>query len=213
MGYTHSVLDQWKVVTDATVAGGCEVVSPPLLGKKGQAEVKKVLKALRAAGATVSRSCGLHVHMDVNDFTGAEIALVVANYATLQDSIDTLVPASRRQSMWCRNWTGFEVERVANVLKNKKAARTTNVLRSTVDRYKTVNVHSFTAYGTLEFRQHQGTLNSQKTEMWLVLTNALLSAAKSGHVAQAGDDVVDLVRTYGSDKAAAFFTARRQELA
>ena len=42
-GYNHTTRGHWKIVTDATVRGGYELVSPPLQGEAGLLEVKKVL--------------------------------------------------------------------------------------------------------------------------------------------------------------------------
>ena len=44
-------------------------------------------------------------------------------------------------------------------------------------RYKTVNLACFSRYGTIEFRQHQGTHNGEKIVSWIKFVVALLDAS------------------------------------
>jgi hypothetical protein len=46
-------------------------------------------------------------------------------------------------------------------------------------RYWTVNVNSFPKYGTLEFRQHQGTLNGKKAVNWVKMLLAMATTAQA----------------------------------
>jgi hypothetical protein len=110
--YTHQVMNSWKIVTDASVMGGYELVSPPLSGRAGLDQLKKACAALAACGARVNRSCGLHVH----------------HYA---------------------------------------------------DRYRSLNVAAFGRYGTVEVRQHQGTINFKKIAAWIAMGQAFVTWAKS----------------------------------
>jgi hypothetical protein len=64
LGYT-----EWKVERDGSVSSGGEVISPILQGEDGFVQIKKVMKAIKEAGGSVSTSCGLHVHLGVRDMT------------------------------------------------------------------------------------------------------------------------------------------------
>ncbi len=61
-GYNHDdhADGTWKIVTDASVSRGHEVVSPILRGEPGIAEACRAAEALEKAGATIDISCGLH---------------------------------------------------------------------------------------------------------------------------------------------------------
>ncbi|MBP3359041.1 MAG: amidoligase family protein, partial [Opitutales bacterium] len=50
-GYNHITRRHWKIVTDASVHGGYELVSPVLKGAEGLNEVKLVCEALEEVGA------------------------------------------------------------------------------------------------------------------------------------------------------------------
>lgn len=213
VGYTHEVGTTWKVVSDSSVRNGCEVVSPPLKGKAGITQVKKVMKALRARGASVNVNCGLHVHLEADDLDGESLDRLCKNYATLQQSINTLLPASRRNGTYSRDFTNEDARYVGDLLRTQKDQVRNGMAYIRIDRYKSVNVQSFPLYGTIEFRQHQGTVNGTKTGAWITLLNAMLAAAVNGHVAQPGDDVLDIVRDYGTPAAADFLARRREALA
>jgi hypothetical protein len=44
------------------------------------------------------------------------------------------------------------------------------------DRYRTVNVNSYSKFGTIELRQYQGTLSYAETEAWLRFCQGLMDA-------------------------------------
>jgi hypothetical protein len=45
------------------------------------------------------------------------------------------------------------------------------------DRYRTVNVTAYPKYGSIEFRQHQGTLSYAKMLRWVKLGQSIVEAA------------------------------------
>ena len=79
--YNHNTRGHWKLVSDSSVHGGFEVVSPVLHGEAGLEEARAVATALDDAGATANRSCGLHVHFDARDLTAGDIHTIVRRYA------------------------------------------------------------------------------------------------------------------------------------
>ena len=44
-----------------------------------------------------------------------------------------------------------------------------------ISRYRKMNLQSFSKYGTVEIRQHQGTLNWLKIVNWMIFTQALVT--------------------------------------
>lgn len=181
--YTHRVSQSWKVVTDASLSnsrmdGACEVVSPPLRGRAGFEALKTVMEALSAAGARVNVSCGTHVHHDINDLTGAQVADLLAFYVNRQAAFDQVVAPSRRDGRWCHSWSRGELENVLAVLRRTSGRRTARGLYA--DRFKTINIMSYPKYGTIEIRQHQGTLNYAKLERWIKAGQFMIDAVKAG---------------------------------
>lgn len=158
---------RWKVVTDGSVSGGCEVVSPILSGIAGLEQVKKVAEALNAAGATANRSCGLHVHVDARGLSGAAVAAVVNRYAKHERTIDTYMPHSRRNgNSYCK--TMSEVARRFEVFNFRPPTSVNDVVYAFgSDRFRKLNLVSYNSHGTIEFRHHSGTVQASKIIPWI----------------------------------------------
>ncbi len=163
-GYTHRVMESWKIVTDGSLPNytTCgEIVSPILKGAEGVAELLKVCEALDSIeGIKVTRNCGLHIHLGVDDLTVGQIQTVYERYADYEAQIDLIMPRSRRgNANWCDS-----------VVPNKntiKRQNSKNRLAHAAGKYYKVNLNKLTTYGTIEFRHHSGTLNFTKIVNWL----------------------------------------------
>lgn len=180
--YTHDYIDQWKTVTDSSVHGGGECVSPILRGDDGHAQLSSVMLALRANGASVNASCGTHVHIGVMDLTAAEIVSVVRFYDDHHSLIDMIhVPSRRGSAEWSGPYRDNEkatLDAIATLPDIPEDERKIRFARC--ERYRSVNVSSYPKYGTIEFRQHAGTLNYAKLSAWIGFLMALVDAAKDG---------------------------------
>lgn len=161
--YNHTTRAHWKLVEDSSVRGGFEVVSPVLHGEEGIEEAMAVAEALSDAGATVNRSCGFHVHFDASDLTVNDVKTIVRRYADHETEIDAIMPPSRRGSnnTYCRSLSGIPFERF---MRSFNITELASVMGS---RYYKVNLMSFQRHGTIEFRQHSGTINANKIANWV----------------------------------------------
>jgi hypothetical protein len=186
-GYNHRVQEVWKMITDASVNGtdtdpddndyeasseGLELVSPILNGADGYRQIEQVLEAIHNVGGEVDNSCGLHVHHDARDLTPDQLAGLLSFYIENQTVIDQLLAPSRRsnrRNQWCQPWEGNEK---AEVIRRAKEEGSFQYF----DRYRTINVTSYPKYGSIEFRQHQGTLNLRKIMAWVTFGQAVVEA-------------------------------------
>ena len=165
-GYNHQTRPRWKIVTDSSVSDGFEVVSPILSGNEGLADVRKVAQALVAAGARVDRRCGFHVHVDARDLRGADVLNCIRRYAQHEAQIDGFMPVSRRgtNNTYCR-----AMEDVVRAVRNvSESATTRQVCERVYERYYKLNVQAFMRHGTVEFRQHSGTVDWRKMVNWII---------------------------------------------
>lgn len=190
-GYHHQTRNYWRVTTDSSVAGeGLELVSPPLpFNMESRETVDKALAAVRRSGGIVNRTCGLHVHHNAARYTIQELFSLAQTYALFQPVINSLVPASRRNGYsYCKpvEWNAVEeIERQA--LRRRPAYTEMGVghdlehhLKRGIngDRFVALNFQSLDIHNTVEFRQHNGTLNTDKVWNWLELTRLMMRAAK-----------------------------------
>lgn len=210
-GYNHTTRRHWKVVTDASVAGGFEVVSPVLKGKSGLEQLQKVCDALKTVGARVDRRCGLHSHFGTGDF-GEDPQVWKAlyrNYAALEDAIDSFMPASRRgqANQYCRSLRVADLDR-----KLDQASTLRDIERSVTggSRYFKLNSQSFWRHKTIEFRQHSGTIEFEKIANWIEFCARFVEFAKRGHSVEGG---FEGLKKFLNTKVLDFYANRRLQLA
>jgi len=162
----------WSLTTDGSVSGtGLEVVSPILSGSDGLQQTKAVLDALVAAGAKVDRSCGIHVHVGANDLGFEGLQNTLAWFVRAEPVIDRVMAPSRRdggahyvQPMKALDYTNGS----KGVFDRINAANNVSELRSIWrTRYVKVNFQSYAIHGTIEFRQHGGSLDAEKVCNWV----------------------------------------------
>lgn len=198
--YNHAVNAHWKVTTDGSLSGtACEVVSPPMTDT---ADLERAMKALRDAGGRIDRQCGLHIHHEVTDLSGAALAALIGMYERHQSEIDGLVSRSRRgrqsylgpfhRGECARFQEAFRQVRDGEAEARIRHAASLGLGHRPESRYRNVNVHAFGIYGTIEFRQHQGTLNGRKATEWVRLGQAMIEAAKAATAVTAGNLLTDL---------------------
>lgn len=68
--YNHDLRPHWKLVTDSSLNGNdtFELVSPILEGEGGLEKLERVCWVLDSCNVKINGSCGLHVHMNAEDF-------------------------------------------------------------------------------------------------------------------------------------------------
>lgn len=179
-GYTHRVSrTAWKIVPDGSVSNGAELVSPILCGDRGFAALKLACDGLVASNATVDGQTGLHVHHDVRNLTVTAFRTMVTNWANSQTATDGLVSRSRRTNTYCAPFATWELESVLNQI-GPDSSHTLPRNGFSITRYKAFNLQSYTKYGTVEVRQHQGTTDYRKIAAWVRFGQAMITAAVAG---------------------------------
>jgi Putative amidoligase enzyme len=183
-GYTHRVMNSWKLVTDVSVTGtgtglnkGLELVSPPLTSAEMEVQLKTISEVLNRIGAKVDRTCGTHVHHEIDDLTVDHIKNIYRIYTKHEEHINELMPASRRQAYnaprgYCLGISPTEMTKI-------EAATTIEQIRYAQEtRYRVINFQAYVKYGTIEFRQHSGSIDFTKLFNWILITQSLIASAK-----------------------------------
>lgn len=174
--YNHTDREGYfKFVPDGSLRGenNIECVSPILKDNAdGFDKLKTALDVLNNAGAGVNKSCGLHVHVGVAEYTPGEIANIYKNYQKLESLIDSFMAPSRRGDTcrWAHSLQGYDYDGCNTV---SDIAAIMNF-----DRYHKVNPMAYDRHRTVEFRQHQGTVDYAKISMWVKFCCKLVEWAK-----------------------------------
>lgn len=163
--YNHTTRNYWKVVRDGSVWNGGEIVSPPLpFNADSLARVDACYAALERVGASMDTNCGLHVHVDatfLRAYTPAKrdafFTFLTAAFQKHESQFDMMVKGHRNMNHFCKSTLG----------------KTARDLRS--DRYHKLNLCSYQAHGTVEFRQYQGTMNAKAVKAWITLCVTFLA--------------------------------------
>lgn len=196
----EEIIANWRVVTDGSVPGGAEVVSPILSGDEGLENLRRVVRALKAAGASVDNRCGFHVHVDAKDLETVEIINAVARYAQHEALIDGFMAPRRRgeRSQWCHGMSS-----VATTLLNGYYNQESNELVYLINsRYYKLNIAAFVRHGTLEFRQHAGTMNINKMVNWIIFCVNFIEKSRMA------PEVIETVKANGKEQRIALLAAQ-----
>lgn len=158
----------WSIHGDGSIQGADsgELVSPPLMGEEGFQEVLKVAKVLSEIGATVNQSCGLHVHVDCDGLTSADLKNLLLRYLDNETAIDNLMPRARRGSSntYCRPMSQIGRDRIRNAEGTTVREFVSHLVS---DRFFKLNVLAYLRHGTVEFRHHSGSTNGEKIVNWI----------------------------------------------
>jgi len=181
----------WKVVSDASIAGGweqqTEVVSP-ICRWEDIGTVQALVRALRAAGAKADPSCGIHVHVGLGLHTASTLRNLTNIVNAKEDLLTQALGISpERRERWCKPVDPAFLERL-----NRKKPRTMaefaqlwydepNTSRAErrahehydSSRYHLLNLHSVFQKGTIEFRAFNATLHAGKVKAYIQLALAI----------------------------------------
>ena len=192
---TSEIYSQWKVERDGSVTRvnggveyGGELVSPILsVDGNGLQQITTVTRALKSAGATVDRWCGLHIHISVKDFNNQQRANIVDLWAFQERVIERFVAKSRINNQYCARMVS---SRVANTV---QALRQGNSITTYNSKMQSLNVLPFeTPKKTFEVRLHQGTLSGKKINTWVKLLLAFFQNSALNDRSQTDFPVPDL---------------------
>lgn len=186
-----------------------ECVSPVLKGTKGLSSLKACCKALNDAGATVNKTCGLHVHVGAQDLTQAQMVNVFKNYQRLEPVIDTFMPESRRNNHYARTLRTMDLDGCSTISEIEAVLGRDDSCSH--PRYHKVNPCAYSRHRTIEFRQHGGSTNYAKISAWVNFCIKLVEWSMT-NVLTADVTLIDTI-PFLNDKEKAFFKKRAAKLA
>lgn len=158
-----------------------ELVSPILdtTNPEDIKTVRRIALALQALGCRVNPTCGFHVHVDASELTVEDVKRVFRRYEEFEDKIDKMFTPNRRgdvnefcQALGYLIWNP-EAETKEELIPRRSSYSADNY------RYFKVNLQSLHTHGTIEFRQHQGTINSQTIINWVLFVTQFVEASKA----------------------------------
>lgn len=202
--YTHETVRYWKLVEDTSVTGG-EFVSPIMKGDDESIEqVLEVIRAVKDGGGVTGSNCGMHVHVDVTDFSSTQLKTLAKNLERVQKAMEAFCAESRfngenshctrmNSSSWSaiHNWLNtVDVSYRARTRENRTGS-------APLGRYYGFNFNSLLSYGSIEVRMLGHTLNTVKVKAWIRICQAVFVASMRGRTIRRGTDMIDWLIEYG----------------
>lgn len=183
----------WRVVRDGSLreTGNLypmEAVSPILQGEAGITSLKEVMDKMKQLGCRINSSCGMHVHVGVRGMAPARVRKIAIAFLNAERHFDSLVPPSRRNNRYAQsNVARFSSTDRARLIGATSISTLANVINGGSShehynqyRYYKLNFQSFVHHGTIEFRQHAGTVESDKAVGWVRLLTGFCARAAAG---------------------------------
>jgi len=207
-GLRGTQMQSWKLTGDGSINsnGGFsfEIVSPILQGQEGMAQLEKVCQGLKACGARINKSCGLHIHFDAQGFNLQTWKNLLINYAKAEDIIDAFMPLSRRadNNTYCKSIKHHvpAISRATNIQK---------IMDIMNSRYKKVNVLSYARHKTIEFRQHSGSVEFEKIKNWILFLHNLVVVSSHKLITNCN---IEALSEFNQEDIVAFYSERTEEL-
>lgn len=183
---------QWKVMSDSSICaearGGrsgsglyCVELVTPICKYDDIESIQEIVRKLRAAGAKVNDSCGIHVHVDASNHTPQTLRNMVNIMASKEDLLYKALKIKVNRENYCKKAdTRFldDVNRrrpssmrdLENIWYNGSGNRYTHYDDS---RYRGLNLHSVFSKGTVEFRLFNSTLHAGEVKSYIQICLAI----------------------------------------
>jgi hypothetical protein len=123
----------------------------------------------RGYSPSLSKRTSVHIHMDVRDMTFREVYRLVVLYMTFEKVFSKFCGEGRYKNAFCIPLANNGTLRsgAETLLSND-----TSVLMNIATKYDAMNLHSIVQRGSVEFRMHEGCIDTDKILAWI---NTLLS--------------------------------------
>jgi len=175
----------WRLKPDGSVsprgndyAHGMELVTPILSGEEDMQKLKAVVAVCEKHG-TVNRTTGMHVHIDITDADTTPLRKLQKFFAKYEKGINGLISESRRgrQNRYCADHFGG-AENLWDFFTDLNKLNKDRLLgRGAFAGRGKWNFQNYWRHGSVENRAHQGTLNPEKVENWVRLTQGFVACA------------------------------------
>jgi hypothetical protein len=172
----NRVIRGWEVDSDGSLESGAEYRSKDknkLYYKEDViTQIKEILALIKVHHGKIRQSCGLHVHINMSDFSNQEICNIIHNFAKQQETIikrfsvlkNRLEDAAQRLPV-----VGIEKIVTPYVIRRIKsnAYFTESHEAYHNDRHYLLNMQSLSEHGTLEFRLFNGSIQIRRIKEYV----------------------------------------------
>lgn len=165
----------------------CELVSP-LLKSSDIGVFLQIINAIKARGAIINRSCGIHIHVNAADLSAIQIRNLVNIVYSKEDLLYRALDIDKLRERWCKKADKAFVSLVneysrdninMNSIKNAWYNGNNRYRHYDSTRYHMLNLHSFFEGKGVEFRCFNGSLSTEDINNYALLAVAIIEQAKA----------------------------------
>lgn len=149
---------EWVCKTDSSC--GYEVCTPVFNSLSDLIRLQKVLASFEKNGANVSKSCGVHVHLESKSFTVYQMRKILINWVNFEHLIFSMFPEHRRNNRFCLPVYSF--------IKKEKYSPTGLIQTVSKHKNRSLNVRGYHTRGTIEFRLMEGSIDAEDIINWVI---------------------------------------------
>lgn len=172
----------WKTVEDGSLRdGGVEfVLSRPFAGKDLERALysfdRNIAKGQR--GIKISPRTSVHVHIDVRDLTFVQLTRFISIYAIFEEALFNMVGQERKNNIFSTSLANAEggLRKLGSFGNNPNPAEARHILLH-FTKYSACNISAVKKYGSLEFRNHEGTYDIARIAKWINVLLRMKDAA------------------------------------
>lgn len=152
--FPETILKKWRVDQDGSLKGyGYELVLRKPEGRQAVENSVSLLKeGIAATGIPINKSirAGVHVHLNMQENSVADIYRMMACYFPLETVLTRFCGDGREGNLFCLR--AQDAEYMLDQAQKSLAANDLHLLRTNQLRYSAFNLQSLFTYGSLEFR-------------------------------------------------------------
>lgn len=196
------VQEYWKVEHDPSLKSGYEAVEYVLDRPRSLEECGNALNYIRDQyqkyGSKVleTDTSGVHIHLNVQDYTPKQLFNLIVSYLILEDLILTYCGEMRVGNHFCLG--SSHAEGLIHSLTQAAINQEIYNLNTEKLRYASLNVHSLFKYGSIEFRGMRGTGDTDAIFTWMQIIDNIRQEALNYNTP------LDIVVSYSHDGERAF---------
>lgn len=170
----------WRREQDGSLQAGLEsaeyVMKTPNNLEGTLRDLDELNKLYIANGAVVeeTQTSGVHVHVNVQNFTLKDLYKLSTLYFTFDELITTYCGPAREGNHFCLR--GVDAENVVFALLDSVTQDDLTYLKTDNIRYCTMNFASLFKYGSIEYRAMRGTSDIHLIKSWVEILNNLVNS-------------------------------------
>lgn len=172
----------WDTIEDGSLRdGGMEyVLSRPFAGIDLDKALSLFDEHVSKSGHNikVNKRTSVHIHIDVRDLTYKEVTKFVCLYIIFEDALFNVAGKDRKDNIFSTSLDNASgnLSKMNSFGDDPDPAEVHHILRS-FTKYSACNLAAIQKYGSLEFRNHEGTYDVERITLWINLLLSLKKAA------------------------------------